>query len=233
MSAPITVLVVDDHPLVRAGYRSMLSDEGDIAVVGEAGDGAAAVELAAHHRPDVVLMDVRMPGTDGLAATRRIVADPRSAGSRVIVLTTFDLDEYVFGALEAGASAFLLKGVDADALIGAVRTVAAGDSVVDPGATRRLIEAFVAGRPDRSPGPAPALPASVTARETEIIALVARGLTNAEIGALLHISALTCKSHVSRILTKVGARDRTQLVVLAYETGLIAPGRTDGSPPPS
>ncbi len=222
-TGPITVLVVDDHPLVRAGYRSILSTEADIAVVGEARDGAEAVAAAGRLAPDVVLMDIRMPGTDGLEATRRITADPRLPHTRMIVLTTFDLDEYVFGALRAGASAFLLKGVEADTLIDAVRTVHRGDSLLDPGATRRLIEAYVA-RGDTDRQPAPVLSPSLTAREVEIVKLVARGLTNAEIGEHLHISVLTCKSHVSSVLTKLGARDRTQVVVLAYESGLVVPG---------
>lgn len=226
MTAPITVLVVDDHPLVRAGFRSILSTEDDITVVGEARDGAEAVALAGRHCPDVVLMDIRMPGMDGLEATRLITTDTGLPHTRVIVLTTFDLDEYVFGALRAGASAFLLKGVEADTLIEAVRTVHRGDALLDPGATRRLIEAYVA-RDDPQAHPAAVLSPSLTTREIEIVKLVARGLTNAEIGEHLHISALTCKSHVSSVLTKLGARDRTQLVVLAYESGLVVPGEHD------
>jgi DNA-binding NarL/FixJ family response regulator len=226
------VLVVDDHSLVRAGFRSILGDEDDIDVVGEAKDGAEAVEAAAGERPDVVLMDVRMPGMDGLEATRRITADPRLRGTKVIVLTTFDLDEYVFGALKAGASAFLLKGVEPQALIDAVRTVAGGDALLEPGATRRLIEAYVNGQqaPPPASTAAPALPAALTAREAEILRLVAAGWTNNEIAERLFISPLTCKSHVSRILAKLEARDRVQLVVLAYEGGLVVPGQTTGLP---
>jgi DNA-binding NarL/FixJ family response regulator len=174
-------------------------------------------------------MDIRMPGMDGLQATRLITAHPRLAGTKVIVLTTFDLDEYVFGALKAGASAFLLKGVEPPALIHAVRTVADGEALLEPSATRRLIEAYVGGQQAASPAGFP-LPSSLTGREVEILRLIAAGLTNTEIAERLFISPLTCKSHVSRILTKLDARDRTQLVVLAYESGLIVPGQTDGLP---
>jgi DNA-binding NarL/FixJ family response regulator len=232
VTAPITVVVVDDHSLVRAGFRSILGDEDDIEVVGEARDGAEAVDAAARERPDVVLMDVRMPGMDGLEATRRITADPRLHGTRVIVLTTFDLDEYVFGALKAGASAFLLKGVEPQALIDAVRTVAGGDALLEPGATRRLIEAYVNGQRAQPPAPrqGAALPETLTAREVEILRLIAAGWTNQEIADHLFISPLTCKSHVSRILTKLDARDRIQLVVVAYESGLVIPGQGSGLP---
>jgi DNA-binding NarL/FixJ family response regulator len=225
---PISVLVVDDHSLVRAGFRSILSDEDDIEVVGEAKDGAEGVAAAVRLTPDVVLMDIRMPGTDGLEATRLITAHPRLQGTKVIVLTTFDLDEYVFGALKAGASAFLLKGVEPPVLIDAVRTVAGGEALLEPSATRRLIEAYVGGQ-QAAPAGFP-LPSSLTAREVEILRLIAAGLTNTEIAERLFISPLTCKSHVSRILTKLDARDRTQLVVLAYESGLVVPGQTDGLP---
>jgi DNA-binding NarL/FixJ family response regulator len=229
LTAPIRVLIADDHSLVRAGFQSILSLESDIAVVGEARSGAEAVALAGEEAPDVVLMDIRMPGMDGLEATRLITSDPGLRGTRVVVLTTFDLDEYVFGALKAGASAFLLKGVEPPVLIEAVRTVARGDALLDPGATRRLIEAYV-HQQDADPAPGLALPASLTARELEILALIAAGLTNAEIAARLFISPLTCKSHVSRILTKLEARDRTQLVVIAYESGLVVPGQSHGPP---
>jgi len=239
VTEPVTVLVVDDHSLVRAGFRSILGDEDDIEVVGEAKDGAEAVEAAARERPDVVLMDVRMPGMDGLEATRRITADPRLSGTKVIVLTTFDLDEYVFGALKAGASAFLLKGVEPQALIDAVRTVAGGDALLEPGATRRLIEAYVSMEQTPFPAaqlpaspPRPALPAALTAREEEILRLIAAGWTNGEIAGHLFISPLTCKSHVSRILTKLDARDRIQLVVIAYESGLVMPGQASVIPAP-
>jgi DNA-binding NarL/FixJ family response regulator len=228
----ISVLVVDDHSLVRAGFHSILGDEDDIDVVCEAKDGAEAVEAAVRERPDVVLMDIRMPGMDGLEATRRITGDPRLGATKVIVLTTFDLDEYVFGALKAGASAFLLKGVEPQALIDAVRTVAGGDALLEPGATRRLIEAYVNGQqappPSSPPGAAP--PSVLTAREVEILRLIAAGWTNNEIAGHLFISPLTCKSHVSRILTKLDARDRIQLVVIAYENGLVIPGQTAGLP---
>jgi DNA-binding NarL/FixJ family response regulator len=225
----IRVLVADDHSLVRAGFRSILGDEDDIDVIGEARDGAQAVEAAISQRPDVVLMDIRMPGMDGLEATQRITADPRLRGTKVVVLTTFDLDEYVFGALKAGASAFLLKGVEPQALIDAVRTVAAGDALLEPSVTRRLIEAYVKGQAVPPPTGAP-LPATLTAREVQILRLIAAGWTNQEIAAHLFISPLTCKSHVSRILSKMAARDRIQLVVLAYESGLVTPGQADGLP---
>jgi DNA-binding NarL/FixJ family response regulator len=221
----IRVLIADDHALVRAGFQSVLSIESDIAVVGEARNGAEAVTLAREEAPDVVLMDIRMPEMDGLEATRLITSDPKLRGTRVVVLTTFDLDEYVFGALRAGASGFLLKGAEPPVLIEAVRTVAGGDALLDPGATRRLIEAYV-HQEQADPAPGIALPSSLTARELEILALIAAGLTNSEIAARLFISPLTCKSHVSRILTKLDARDRTQLVVIAYESGLVVPGQT-------
>src|SRR5690349_24241425 len=233
---PVRVLVVDDHSLVRAGFRSILGDEDDIDVVGEAKDGAEAVAAAARELPDVVLMDIRMPGMDGLEATRLITAHPRLHGTKVIVLTTFDLDEYVFGALKAGASAFLLKGVEPPVLIDAVRTVAAGEALLEPSATRRLIEAYVGGQQEAASPAGFPLPESLTAREVEILKLIAAGLTNTEIAERLFISPLTCKSHVSRILMKLDARDRTQLVVLAYESGLIVPGQTSdlpGVPPQS
>ena len=228
----ISVLVVDDHSLVRAGFRSILGDEDDIDVVGEARDGAEAVQAAMRDRPDVVLMDIRMPGTDGLVATRRITAEPSLQSVKVIVLTTFDLDEYVFGALKAGASGFLLKGVEPQALIDAVRTVAGGDALLEPGATRRLIEAYVTGlqAPAPATGAGRPLPVALTSREQEILLLIAAGWTNHEIAGHLFISPLTCKSHVSRILTKLEARDRIQLVVLAYESGLVVPGQAVGLP---
>jgi DNA-binding NarL/FixJ family response regulator len=232
LTAPIRVLIADDHSLVRAGFQSVLSIESDITVVGEARNGAEAVTMARGEVPDVVLMDIRMPEMDGLEATRLITSDPRLRGTRVVVLTTFDLDEYVFGALKAGASAFLLKGAEPPVLIEAVRTVARGDALLDPGATRRLIEAYV-HQEQANPPPGLALPSSLTARELEILTLIAAGRTNSEIAAQLFISPLTCKSHVSRILTKLDARDRTQLVVIAYETGLVVPGqsRAPGVPP--
>jgi DNA-binding NarL/FixJ family response regulator len=221
----IQVLLADDHALVRAGYRMILGGESDIVVIGEAPDGEAAVELALRHAPDVVLMDIRMPRVDGIEATRRITTNRRLASTRVIVLTTFDLDEYVFAALRAGASAFLLKGVEPVDLVHAVRTVADGEALLDPGATRRLIEAYVEASTDAPKTSSTPLPGDLTARETEILRLVAAGLTNVEIAARLVVSPLTAKSHLSRILTKLGARDRTQLVIMAYESGLVVPGR--------
>lgn len=222
--SPIRLLVVDDHSLVRTGFLTVFGTEDDITVVGEARDGAEALEVAVREVPDVVLMDIRMPGVDGLEATRRIRANPRLRGTRVIVLTTFDLDEYVFGALQAGASGFLLKGVEPQALVDAVRTVAGGDALLDPGATRRLIEAYV-DRQAHGTAKLASLPTSLTNRELEIMSLIATGMNNSEIAERLYISPLTCKSHISRILTKVDARDRIELVVLAYETGLVTPGR--------
>jgi DNA-binding NarL/FixJ family response regulator len=225
----VRVLLADDHALVRAGYRTILGGETDIEVVGEAADGHVAVELAFREVPDVVLMDIRMPRLDGIEATRRITASPSLASTRVIVLTTFDLDEYVFAAIRAGASGFLLKGVEPVELVHAVRTVADGDALLDPGATRRLIEAYVDAAGGRRPeADATPLPGALTPRETEILRLVAGGLTNAEIAEHLVVSPLTAKSHLSRILTKLGARDRTQLVVMAYESGLVVPGRPAG-----
>jgi DNA-binding NarL/FixJ family response regulator len=220
----LRVLVADDHALVRHGFRSILASEDDIDVIEEASNGRDAVAVAARDQPDVVLMDIRMPGMDGIEATRLITADSRLSGTRVIVLTTFDLDEYVFGALRAGASGFLLKGVEPTELVNAVRTVAGGDALLEPSATRRLIEAYTSGATDRRASAVP-LPDELTVREIELLTLIAGGSTNAEIAERLVISPLTVKSHVSRILTKMSARDRTQLVVLAYESGLVVPGQ--------
>ncbi|MGI5273232.1 response regulator [Nonomuraea sp. CA-218870] len=217
----IRVLLADDQTLVRAGFRSILSDEDDLDVVGEAGDGAAAVTLARELRPDVVLMDIRMPGLDGLEATRRIAGDPRLDAVKVIILTTFDLDDYVYGALRAGAGGFLVKDTEPAELIHAVRVVARGDALIAPSITRRLISEF-AGRVKR-PDPAPELNA-LTEREREVLTLVAGGLSNDEIAARLVLSPATAKTHVSRIMTKLRARDRAQLVVTAYEAGVITPG---------
>ncbi len=219
----LRVLVVDDHALVRHGFRAILAGEDDIEVIDEACDGREAVSIARRHRPDVVLMDVRMPIMDGIEATRLITEDPLLPDTRVIVLTTFDMDEYVFGALRAGASGFLLKGAEPSQLIDAVRTIADGAALLEPTVTRRLIEAFTSGVPDADPA-ATALPDDLTPRETEILALIAAGSTNAEIAERLVISPLTVKSHVSRILTKMDARDRTQLVIMAYESRLVIPG---------
>jgi DNA-binding NarL/FixJ family response regulator len=219
----ITVELADDQALVRAGFRALLDGEDDMAVVAEAANGEEAVALAREHRPDVVLMDVRMPRTDGLRATARLTADPTLSRTRVIVLTTFELDEYVFGALRAGASGFLLKDMEPAALLDAVRIVAAGDALLAPRHTRRLIEAFVeqAGAPATDDG----LLAELTAREREVLTLVGQGLSNAEIAERLVLSPLTAKTHVARLFTKLGARDRAQLVVIAYESGLNRPGR--------
>jgi DNA-binding NarL/FixJ family response regulator len=222
-SPRLRVLVADDHALVRHGFRSILASEDDIDVIEEANDGREAVAIATRDQPDVVLMDIRMPVLDGIEATRLITAEPLLSNTRVIVLTTFDLDEYVFGALRAGASGFLLKGVEPTQLIDAVRTVADGAALLEPSATRRLIEAYTGGAGDPV-DTAAALPDDLTAREIELLALVAGGLTNAEIAERLVISPLTVKSHVSRILTKMDARDRTQLVVMAYESRLVVPG---------
>ncbi|MFL5879588.1 MAG: response regulator [Actinomycetes bacterium] len=218
----IRVLVADDQTLVRAGFRVLVESAPDLEVVGEAGDGVEAVELARRELPDVVLMDIRMPRMDGLEATRRIVALDRAEGVRVLVLTTFDLDEYVYEALRAGASGFLLKDTPPADLLAAIRVVAAGDALLAPGVTRRLIAEF-ARRPEPS-AVTPAALAALTDREREVLALVARGLSNAEIAELLVVSGATAKTHVSRVLAKLHARDRAQLVMLAYETGLVTPG---------
>ncbi|MEU3605804.1 response regulator transcription factor [Streptomyces sp. NPDC035033] len=221
----IRVVLADDQTLVRAGFRSILSDEEDIEVAGEAGDGGQAVALAAELRPDVVLMDIRMPVLDGLEATRRITADPRLGGVKVVILTTFDEDEHVYGALRAGASGFLVKDTEPMELLHAVRVVARGDALIAPAVTRRLIAEF-AGRADpsgRRPDPAPRLEA-LTDREREVLGLVGAGLSNDEIAGRLVLSPATAKTHVSRIMTKLEVRDRAQLVVLAYESGMITPG---------
>jgi DNA-binding NarL/FixJ family response regulator len=220
----IRVLVADDQALVRAGFRALLDSEDDIEVVAEAVDGHEAVERARALRPDVALMDIRMPRLDGLAATAAITGDPSLAGTKVVVLTTFELDEYVFGALRAGASGFLLKDLGPQALIDAVRVVADGQALLAPQVTRRLIEAYVDATPATGPDPEPPAEdprlAALTPREREILALVGRGMSNREIAEHLVLSPLTAKTHVSRLFTKLDARDRAQLVVLAYEAGL-------------
>jgi DNA-binding NarL/FixJ family response regulator len=218
----IRVLLVDDQALVRAGFRALLDAQQDIEVVGEAADGEQAVRMAAEHRPDVVLMDIRMPGVDGLAATGRIAADDRLGEVRVIILTTFDLDEYVFEALTVGASGFLVKDTEPVDLINAVRVVAGGEALLSPSVTRRLIERFASSA--RQPAKMPQRMDALTEREREVMALVGNGLSNDEIADRLVVSPATAKTHVSRAMVKLGARDRAQLVVLAYESGLVRPG---------
>ena len=217
----IRVLLADDQVLVRAGFRALLEAEDDVEIVGEAGTGRATVDLVRQTHPDVVLMDIRMPDGDGLWATGEIVADPGLAGTRIVIVTTFELDEYVAQAIIAGASGFLVKDTEPVELIRAVRVVAAGDALLSPGVTRRLIERVSGGL---RPAPDSALLEQLTEREREVLALVAHGLTNTEIGERLYLSPLTAKTHVSRIMTKLDARDRVHLVVLAYETGLVQPG---------
>jgi DNA-binding NarL/FixJ family response regulator len=215
----IRVAIADDQTLVRAGFVSLLAATDDITVVGEASDGAEAIELARHGRPDVFLMDVRMPRVDGLEATRRIAADPDLASARVIILTTFELDEYVFESLRAGASGFLTKDVDPEALRAAVRTVAEGNALLTPSVTRRVVDAF-ASAPHRMPDTSRL--ELLSDRERDVLALVGEGLSNQEIAERLYMSPLTAKTHVSRILQKFGARDRAQLVVIAFQTGLAS-----------
>ena len=215
----IRVVIAEDQPIVRAGFRALLDAEPDIEVAGEAEDGRHAVELAVWTKPDVVLMDIRMPELDGIEATRQITSRADMGGTRVLVLTTFEMDDYVFGALRAGASGFLLKGGQPADLVTAIRVVAGGDALLAPSVTRRLIEGYVA-----QPDPARELPEELkelTAREIEVLKLVARGDNNREIADALQVSPLTAKTHVSRILTKLGARDRVQLVVTAYQAGLL------------
>jgi DNA-binding NarL/FixJ family response regulator len=218
----VRVVIVDDQPLIRTGLRTMLEHGPGMEIAGEADDGEKAVALARRHRPDVVLMDIRMPVLDGIEATRRITADPELGAVRVIMLTTFDLDDYVYAAIRAGASGFLVKDARPEDIIAAVRVVAAGDAMLAPSVTRRLMEELAA-RPVVAPAPPPEL-ASLTEREREVLALVGRGLSNAEIAERIYVSPATAKTHVSHIMTKVYARDRAQLVVLAYESGLVRPG---------
>jgi DNA-binding NarL/FixJ family response regulator len=218
----IRVALVDDQALLRAGLRVLLDNEDDIAVVGEAGDGEAAIALARQTRPDVILMDIRMPGLDGVEATKRIAEDDRLEGVRVLILTTFESDEYVFEALRVGASGFLVKDSKPTDILGAVRVLASGEALLSPSVTRRLIEEYAAW-PERRRR-APAELDELTPREREVMELVAYGLTNAEIAERLVVSPATAKTHVSRTMMKLHAHDRAQLVVLAYQTGLVSPG---------
>jgi DNA-binding NarL/FixJ family response regulator len=220
VTAVIRVVLADDQALVRAGFRALLDAQDDIEVVGEANDGDEAVRLVRRLAPDVVLMDIRMPGTDGLAATRAIAGDERLSDARIIILTTFELDEYVFEAIRSGASGFLVKDTEPVELLRAVRAVADGDALLSPSVTRRLIGEFA--NKTRESRPAPTLDV-LTEREREVMALVAEGLTNDEIAERLYVSPMTAKTHVSRAMTKLGARDRAQLVVFAYESGLVRP----------
>jgi DNA-binding NarL/FixJ family response regulator len=222
----ISVLLADDQPLLRRGFRMIIEAEPDLTVTAEAADGEEAIGCARRSPPDVALMDVRMPGTDGIEATRRIIA--ANPAVRVLVLTTFDLDEYAFGALRAGASGFLLKDVRPAELVSAIRTVASGDAVVSGRITRRLLDEYAQVLPPTAAQRAERYPrlSSLTQREAEVLTAVARGLSNAEIAATLHVSETTVKSHVGRVLAKLGLRDRVQIVVLAYEAGLVRPGAT-------
>jgi DNA-binding NarL/FixJ family response regulator len=218
----VRVVLSDDQPLIRAGLRVLIADTPDLDVVGEAGTGAEAVQLVRDLRPDVVVMDIRMPGMDGIDATRMITAD--HAATRVVVLTTFDDDDYVYAALRAGASGFLVKDMALDDILAAIRVVAAGDALIAPGVTRRLIAQF-AGRPGPPPPPPLREIDGITEREREVLTMVGRGQSNAEIAASLFISTATAKAHVARLLAKLGARDRVQLVIAAYEAGLVPPSR--------
>lgn len=217
----IRVALADDQALVRAGFRALLNAQEDVTVVAEAADGDEAVSLAREHKPDVILMDIRMPGTDGLEATRRISADPALADVHILILTTFEEDEYVFEAIRVGASGFLVKDTEPAELVHAVRVVAGGDALLSPSVTRRLISEFATkAKKVQSPATLDVL----TEREREVVALVGEGLTNDEIAARLVVSPATAKTHVSRAMIKLAARDRAQLVVLAYESGLVRPG---------
>ncbi|RKN10095.1 response regulator [Streptomyces radicis] len=229
MTGRIRVVLADDQTVVRAGFRALLDLTDDLVVVGEAPDGERAVEAVRTTRPDVVLMDIRMPRMDGLEATRRIAAEPALDAVRVLVLTTFEADEYVFEALRAGAAGFLLKDIEPEGLREAIRTVAAGRSLLAPAVTRGVIEEFARLRTPVAEGAARLAP--LTGREREVMALAAAGLSNEEIGARLLMSPLTAKTHISRAMTKLGARDRAQLVVIAYETGLVRAGERPGGAP--
>ncbi|WP_327426057.1 response regulator transcription factor [Streptomyces sp. NBC_01236] len=215
----VRVVLADDQPLVRSGLRVLMADHPDLEVVGEAATGAEAVQLVSDTSPDVVVMDIRMPGMDGIEATRRIMAG--SASTRVLVLTTFDEDDYVYGALRAGASGFVVKDMALDDILAAIRVVAAGDALIAPGVTRRLIADFIGRRPAAAPERSPRPIEGITEREREVLTLVGRGRSNTEIAEDLFITVATAKSHVSRLLSKLGARDRVQLVITAYEMGLV------------
>jgi DNA-binding NarL/FixJ family response regulator len=217
----IRVALADDQELVRAGFVALLDAEEDIDVVGEAADGEEAVQLAARCTPDVLLMDIRMPRLDGIEATRRIAANPRLAGVHVVILTTFELDEYVFEALRAGAAGFLVKDTDAAELIRAVRVVADGDALLSPSVTRRLVAEFASRTREARSVPGTS---DLTPREREVVALIASGLSNGEISGQIYVSQSTVKTHTARAMTKLGARDRAQLVVFAYQAGLVRPG---------
>ena len=220
----IRAVLADDQALVRSGFAALLDAEDDIAVVGEAADGAEAVRLAAREKPDVLLMDIRMPGLDGIEATRKIARDPALRAVHVIILTTFEMDEYIFAAIRSGAAGFLVKDTDAAELIRAVRTVAAGEALLSPGVTRRLIEEFAARTKD--PRPVRGMD-ELTDRERQVLALIATGLSNEEIARKIYVSQSTVKTHAARAMMKLGARDRAQLVVYAYEAGLVRPGWAD------
>jgi DNA-binding NarL/FixJ family response regulator len=223
IAAAVRIIVADDHEVIRSGFASLLDTQPDFTVVGTAIDGLDAVRIGRELRPDVVLMDIRMPGMDGIEATRQL-AHHRPDGPRILVLTTFDLDEYVYDALRAGASGFLLKDVKAEQLFDAVRVIAAGDALLAPGVTRRLISEFAQRPAAAAPHSTPEL-GELTPRETQVLQLIAEGLSNAEIATRLVVTEETIKTHVSRVLNKLGLRDRTQAVVTAYETGLVVPGR--------
>ncbi|NYI03978.1 response regulator [Allostreptomyces psammosilenae] len=220
----IRVLLVDDQPLLRTGFRMILESEPDLAVVGEAGDGKQALELVRSLAPDVVLMDIRMPRMDGVEATRRLTAETPPSPARVLVLTTFDLDEYVVEAIRAGAAGFMLKDAPAEELVQAIRVVADGDAMLAPSVTRRLLDKFAGHLPSGAEETPPAELSSLTERELEVLKLVAKGLSNAEIARELFVSETTVKTHVGHVLTKLGLRDRVQAAVFAYESGLVRPG---------